>query len=171
MRKLLFLPLFPALFLANPAFAQEIKIPFHEWKGLPLIEVTIGNQKTIALLDTGANASLVDPSFYKFPKADACETGSISTSWSRGVVCKVTVEIVVGEKLHYRANIFEGVSQALPREVHAILSAHDLAKDKVLQFDYKKHVITIFDSKSDQAELTVARDSPREALRTTFAIE
>lgn len=171
MRKLLFLPLFLALFLSNPACAQEVKIPFHEWKGLPLIEVTIGSQKTIALLDTGANATIVDPSFYKFPRADACEQGSISTSWGRGAVCKVTVEITISEKLHYRVKIFEGASQALPREVHGILSAHDLAKDKVLQFDYKKHLITIFDSKDDHTELATGRDSPEQVLSAAFKIE
>jgi hypothetical protein len=45
----------------------------------------------------------------------------------------------------------------LPREVHAILSARDLAKNRVLQFDYKKRVITITDSKNDEDEFAKAR--------------
>jgi hypothetical protein len=56
MRKLLFL----ILILPKRGLAQEVKIPFREWKGLPLIEVTIGNKKTIALLDTGASGDLVN---------------------------------------------------------------------------------------------------------------
>ena len=156
MRKLLFL----ILILAKPGLAQEVKIPFREWKGLPLIEVTIGNKKTTALLDTGANGNLVDPSFYKFPGADTCETDSIFAFWERGMVCKVSVEIVVSEKLRYRAKILEGRSETLPREVHAILSAHDLAKDKVLQIDYKKRIITITDSKKDEDEFAKARAAP-----------
>ncbi len=156
MRKLLFL----VLIVAEPGFAPEVKIPFREWKGLPLIEVTIGNKKTIALLDTGATGNLVDPSFYKFPGADTCEMDSISTFEERGMVCKVSVEIVVNDKLRYRTKILEGRAEVLPREVHAILSAHDLAKNKVLQFDYKKRVITITDSKSDEGEFAKARPGP-----------
>lgn len=153
MSKLLFL----VLILADTGFAQEVKIPFREWKGLPLIEVSIGNKKTVALLDTGATGNLVDGSFYKFPAADICETDSISNFEERGMVCKVSVEIVVSDKLRYRTKILEGRAEALPREVHAILSAHDLAKNRVLQFDYKKHVITIGDSKTDEGELAKAR--------------
>lgn len=159
MRKLLFL----ALILAESGSAQEIKIPFREWKGLPLIEVTIGNKKTIALIDTGANGNLVDPSFYKFPRADTCEMDSISTFEERGMVCKVSVEIVVSGNLRYRTKIVEGRAEALPREVHAILSAHDLAKNKVLQFDYKKRVITIIDSKNGEEEFAKARPAPAPA--------
>jgi predicted aspartyl protease len=158
MRKLLFM----ILILAKPGLAQEIKIPFREWKGLPLIEVTIGNTKTIALLDTGATGNLVDPSFYKFPKANTCETDSISSFGERGMVCKVRVEIVVSEKLRYRATILEGRSEALPKEVRAILSAHDLVKNGVLQINIKNHIITISDSRDDDDEFAKARAAQAE---------